>query len=140
MAPAAEFFKKYQSKAGAEGVDPLGYYLGGWGYAYLRCSAQAIERRQEPRRRQDRRLLPQEHVQDHHRRLKFGPSGEWTKSGMMQVQYHGIKRSGLETWRGMDYQTVLTPGRSEDRQPDLSVREGEVGGRKGLLREHCLVC
>ena len=27
MKPAAEFFKKYQAKAGAEGVDPLGYYL-----------------------------------------------------------------------------------------------------------------
>ena len=42
MAPAAEFFKKYQARAGAEGVDPLGYYLGGWGYAYLTCSGQAI--------------------------------------------------------------------------------------------------
>jgi branched-chain amino acid transport system substrate-binding protein len=29
---------------------------------------------------------------------------------MLQVQYHGIKQgAGLETWRGMDYQTVLTP-------------------------------
>ena len=30
----------------------------------------------------------------------YGPGGEWTKSGMMQVQYHGIKEGdGLETWR-----------------------------------------
>src|SRR5260221_13209833 len=29
MAPAAEFFKKYQARAASEGVDPLGYYLGG---------------------------------------------------------------------------------------------------------------
>ena len=29
---------------------------------------------------------------------------------MMQVQYHDIKAdSNLETWRGMSYQTVLTP-------------------------------
>jgi len=29
---------------------------------------------------------------------------------MMQVQYHDIKEgAGLETWRGMSYQTVLTP-------------------------------
>ena len=35
----------------------------------------------------------------------------------MQVQYHGIKHgAGLETWRGMSYQTVLTPGESQDRQ------------------------
>jgi len=41
---------------------------------------------------------------------RYGPNGEWTKSGMMQVQYHGIKEgAGLDTWRGMSYQTVLTP-------------------------------
>jgi branched-chain amino acid transport system substrate-binding protein len=29
---------------------------------------------------------------------------------MMQVQYHSIKEgAGLDTWRGMSYQTVLTP-------------------------------
>ena len=25
--------------------------------------------------------------------IKFGKNGEWTKSGMMQVQYHDIKRT-----------------------------------------------
>jgi branched-chain amino acid transport system substrate-binding protein len=29
---------------------------------------------------------------------------------MMQVQYHGITdAANLDTWRGMSYQTVLTP-------------------------------
>jgi len=41
---------------------------------------------------------------------KYGPGGEWTKTGMLQVQYHdhqGWRRTrGLE---GMSYQTVLTP-------------------------------
>jgi branched-chain amino acid transport system substrate-binding protein len=32
---------------------------------------------------------------------------------MMQVQYHDIKEgAGLETWKGMGYQTVLTPKES----------------------------
>ena len=44
----------------------------------------------------------------------YGPGGEWTKSGMMQVQYHDIKEG--ETWKGMNYQTVLTPGRKQDRR------------------------
>jgi branched-chain amino acid transport system substrate-binding protein len=30
-----EFLAKYQARAAAEGVDPLGYYLGTWGYATL---------------------------------------------------------------------------------------------------------
>ena len=57
--------------------------------------------------------------------IKFGKNGEWTKSGMLQVQYHGITDAAdLETWRGMSYQTVLTPDRREDRQRHLSLREG----------------
>ena len=37
-------------------------------------------------------------------------NAQWDKGRMLQVQYHGIKPgAGLETWRGMDYQTVLTP-------------------------------
>src|SRR3984885_3687005 len=43
LEPAADFFKKYQDRAKAEGVDPLGYYLGGWGYAYFQVLQQAVE-------------------------------------------------------------------------------------------------
>src|SRR5207247_9784651 len=38
----ADFLKKYQAKAGSEGVDPLGYYIGPWGYAQMEVLAQAI--------------------------------------------------------------------------------------------------
>jgi branched-chain amino acid transport system substrate-binding protein len=42
--------------------------------------------------------------------ITFGPYGEWTKQASLQVQYHGITdAANLETWRGMSYQTVLTP-------------------------------
>ena len=41
---------------------------------------------------------------------RFGKDGEWTKSEMLEVQYHGITdAANLETWRGMSHQTVLTP-------------------------------
>ena len=51
------------------------------------------------------------------------------KSGMLQVQYHDIKEgAGLETWRGMDHQTVLTPAEFKTGNDHLSVREGEVSG------------
>src|SRR4051794_19159989 len=107
MAPAVEFFKKYQARAGAEGVDPLGYYLGGWGYAYLSALEQAIN---------VAKSIEDDKVADAFRKTTFktimgdwsyGPGGEWTKSGMMQVQYHDIKEG--ETWKGMNYQTVLSP-------------------------------
>jgi branched-chain amino acid transport system substrate-binding protein len=110
MAPAADFFKKYQARAGAEGVDPLGYYLGGWGYAYASIVGQAIE---------GTKSVEDAKIADYFRKTTFktimgdwsyGPGGEWTKSGMMQVQYHGVKDGNdLEQWRGMAVQTVLTP-------------------------------
>ena len=110
LEPAAEFFKTYQARAGAEGVDPLGYYLGGWGYAYISVLAEAVA---------GAKSIEDAKVADYLRKGTFktimgewsyGPGGEWTKSGMMQVQYHDIKEgAGLETWRGMSYQTVLTP-------------------------------
>jgi branched-chain amino acid transport system substrate-binding protein len=110
MKPAAEFFKKYQARAGAEGVDPLGYYLGGWGYAYINMLGEAVA---GTKSLDDNKIADYLRKNTHHTIMgdwSYGPGGEWTKSGMMQVQYHDIKEgAGLETWKGMSYQTVLTP-------------------------------
>jgi branched-chain amino acid transport system substrate-binding protein len=110
LAPAAAFFKTYQARAGAEGVDPIGYYLGGWGYAFLSVLGQAVE---------GAKSIEDDKIADYLRKNEFktimgnwsyGPGGEWTKSGMMQVQYHGIKDgASIDIWRGMDHQTLLTP-------------------------------
>jgi branched-chain amino acid transport system substrate-binding protein len=111
MAPAADFFKKYQARAASEGADPLGYYLGGWGYAYLQVLADGIN---------GSKSVNDDKIADYLRShefntimapgIRFGKNGEWTKSGALQVQYHGITgAANLDTWRGMSYQTVLTP-------------------------------
>jgi branched-chain amino acid transport system substrate-binding protein len=111
MAPAADFFKKYQARAAGQGVDPLGYYLGGWGYAYLQVMAQAVE---------GTKSIDDAKLADYLRSnavnsimaegVKFGKNGEWVKDHQLQVQYHDITDgANLETWRGMSYQTVLTP-------------------------------
>ena len=68
FAGVGDLMKQYQASAGAEGVDPLGYYLPPWGYAQLQVLQQAVEGNQEPRRRQARRLHPRQHVQDRRRR------------------------------------------------------------------------
>jgi branched-chain amino acid transport system substrate-binding protein len=110
MAPAADFFKKYQAQAPAAKVDPLGYYLGGWGYAYINMLGEAIAATKsvdDDKIAEWLRKTPHKTIMG---TWSYGPGGEWTKSGMMQVQYHDIKEgAGLETWKGMSYQTVLTP-------------------------------
>ena len=104
------FFKEYQSKAKAAGVDPLGYYLGGWGYARMQVLEQAIKGAKSIN---DDKLAAYMKKATFHTimgPIKFGKKGEWAESRMLTVQYHGITdKANLETWRGMSYQTVLTP-------------------------------
>ena len=111
MFPGTEdFLKKYQARAAAEGVDPLGYYLGTWGYAYIQILGEAV---------QATKSLDDNKLADHIRNttfktimgdVKFGKGGEWAQGRMLQVQYHDIKSTELDQFRGMDTQTVLTPG------------------------------
>ena len=107
---ALELLKKYQERAKAAGTDPLGYYMPVWAYAYLQVLGDSIA---ATKSLNDDVLADYLHkttfktvVGD----VKFNQDGEWTKSAMLQVQYHGITdAANLETWRGMSYQTVLTP-------------------------------
>ena len=94
----------------AEGEDTLGYYPGGWGYAYAGIVGEAIA---------NYKSVEDAKIADYFRKTTFktnmgswsyGPGGEWTKSGMLQVQYHGVKDgTDLDQWRGMAVQTVLSP-------------------------------
>jgi branched-chain amino acid transport system substrate-binding protein len=105
-----DFFKKYQTRAAAEGVDPLGYYLGGWGYAYVQILGDAVQATKSLNDDKLAEYIGKTTFKTIMGDVTFGKGGEWDKGRMLQVQYHGIKPgAGLETWRGMDYQTVLTP-------------------------------
>ena len=112
MAPAADFFKKYQARAprlkasirsaiiSAAGVTPI-----------CRCWPQAVDRHEEHRRRQARRLPARPRVQHHHGgRRPVRQKRRMDQVRQLQVQYHDLTdAANLDTWRGMSYQTVLTP-------------------------------
>jgi branched-chain amino acid transport system substrate-binding protein len=104
-----EFLAKYQARAGSEGVDPLGYYLGTWGYAYTQLIGQAIA---------GAGSLDDEKLAAHFRSatfdtilgpVKFGAQGEWAESRMIAVQYHGIKSKDLDQFKDMNSQTIVAP-------------------------------
>jgi branched-chain amino acid transport system substrate-binding protein len=104
-----EFLAKYQAKAGAEGVDPLGYYLGTWGYAYMQLLEQAIR---------ETKTVNDDKLADYFRTatfktimgdVKYGAGGEWVESRFVVVQYHGIKGNDLDQFKGMQTQTILGP-------------------------------
>jgi branched-chain amino acid transport system substrate-binding protein len=104
-----EFFAEYQKRAKEAGVDPLGYYLPPYAYAAVQILGQAIEAT---------RSLDQQKVADHIRanefntivgKVRFGPTGEWAKSRVLQVQYQGIKGTDIEQFRGPGRKVVLYP-------------------------------
>jgi len=104
-----EFLTKYQARAGAEGVDPLGYYLGTWGYAYAQLIEQGIKGAGST---DDEKLANYFRTATFDTILgpvKFGANGEWAESRMIAVQYHGIKGDDLEQFKGMNVQTIVGP-------------------------------
>jgi branched-chain amino acid transport system substrate-binding protein len=109
FAGTEDFLKKYQSRAGAEGVDPLGYYLGTWGYAYIQILGEAVQATKSLNDNSLADYIGKTTFKTIMGDVKFGKGGEWEQGRMLQVQYHGIKSTELDQFRGMDTQTVLTP-------------------------------
>ncbi|MGE0256045.1 MAG: amino acid ABC transporter substrate-binding protein [Alphaproteobacteria bacterium] len=86
-----EFLAKYQPRAKAAGVDPLGHYLPPWAYAYLQVLGQAIA---ETKSTDDKVLAEYLHKNAFETIIgdvEFGPSGEWKKTRVLFVQYKGLK-------------------------------------------------
>jgi branched-chain amino acid transport system substrate-binding protein len=105
----ADFLKKYQARAGSEGVDPLGYYIGPWGYAQMEVLAQAIV---------GTKSLNDDKLADYIRAntfktvvgdVKFGKDGEWAQSRVLQVQFQNVKGNDVAQFKDISTQVVLTP-------------------------------
>ena len=103
------FLAKYQKLAKGKGVDPLGYYLPPYAYAYLQVLEQAITATKS---------MDHAKVGAHMRKatfdtvvgkVKFAPNGEWANTRALMVQYQGIKDNKLETFTKPGTRVVLYP-------------------------------
>ena len=104
-----DLIKKYQDRAKAEGVDPLGYYMAPWAYSQLQVLQQAVEGTQSL---DDKKLAAYMHANTFHTVLgdiKFDKNGEWVQARMLQVQFHDVKSNDIEQFRTMGTQTVVSP-------------------------------
>jgi branched-chain amino acid transport system substrate-binding protein len=104
-----EFLAKYQERAGKEGVDPLGYYLGPWAYADLQVLGQAVEAVGSL----DQDKLA-EYIHTHEFKtvvgdVSFGEKGEWTRARIMTVQFQNITGNSVDDFRDGKGETVLWP-------------------------------
>ena len=105
----ADLIKRYQARAGAEGVDPLGYYMAPWGYAQLQVLAQAVE---------GTKSLDDAKLGDYIRAntfktvvgdVKFGAKGEWAQSRVLQVQFQNVKGNDVGQFKDVSTQVVVAP-------------------------------
>jgi branched-chain amino acid transport system substrate-binding protein len=104
-----DLMKTYQSRAQAEGVDPLGYYMAPWAYAQLQVLQQAIE---ATKSLDDAKLAA--HIRASTFKtvvgdVKFGPKGEWAQSRVLQVQFQGVKSNAVDQFRDVSTQVVVAP-------------------------------
>jgi len=103
------FLEKYQAKAPAAGVDPLGYYLPPYAYAYLQILGDAVTAVGS---------LDQQAIADYIRSnthktvvgdVTFAANGEWAKGRALMVQFQGVDDSGLDQFTKAGTRVVLWP-------------------------------
>jgi branched-chain amino acid transport system substrate-binding protein len=104
-----DLMKKYQARAAAEGVDPLGYYMAPQAYAQFQVLAQAITAT---------KTLNDDKLADYIRAntfktvlgdVKFGKGGEWAEGRVLQVQFQNIKGNDVDQFKDVKTQVVVSP-------------------------------
>ena len=104
-----ELVKKYQARAGAEGVDPLGYYMPVWAYAYLQVLGDSIAAT---------KTLNDDKLADYIRAttfktvvgdVKFGKQGEWAVERTMAAQFQNIKGNTIDDFRDLKTEVIVYP-------------------------------
>ncbi|MGD9767526.1 MAG: amino acid ABC transporter substrate-binding protein [Pseudolabrys sp.] len=104
-----DLIKKYQARAAAEGVDPLGYYMPVWAYAYLQVLGDAVNATKS---------LDDGKIAEYIRKttfkttvgdVKFGKNGEWANERVMAAQFQNIKSNSIEEFRKLDTLPIIYP-------------------------------
>ncbi|HUZ73833.1 MAG TPA: amino acid ABC transporter substrate-binding protein [Stellaceae bacterium] len=110
----ADVLKRYQAEAVKEGVDPLGYYMVPWAYAYLQVLGDAVEATKSLDQAKLARYMHEATFKTVGGDIKFGKDGEWAKSRMLDVQYQHITGNSAEAFRDPKNTVILTPAAYKD--------------------------
>ena len=106
-----DFIKKYQARAPAEGVDPLGYFLPPFAYSELQILGQAVEATQSLDEDTLVKYMRSHTFKTIEGDIAFGPEGEWTEARPIWTQYHDIKGHDVEQFREPKTVTILSPAK-----------------------------
>ena len=104
-----DFLKTYRSRAGAEGVDPLGVFLPPFAYARMQVLEQAVK---------GAGTLDDDKLADYLRAhtfktvvgdIAYGKDGEWAEPRLIWTQFQGIKGNDLSQFENPATEVVLLP-------------------------------
>jgi len=104
-----EFLATYQSRAAGAGADPLGYYVPPYAYARMQVIGQAIAATNALDANKLAAYLRANELHTIVGDIRFNQDGEWSKSGVLTVQYQGIVGNGLDQFRRSGTYVVLAP-------------------------------
>ena len=106
---AFDLIAKYQARAKDAGVDPLGYYMPVWAYAYLQVLGDAIAATNS---------LKDNALADYIRKttfktvvgdVKFGSGGEWAEERTLAAQFQNIKGNSVDDFRDLKTEVIVYP-------------------------------
>ena len=117
------FLEKYQAAAVGKGVDPLGFYLQPYAYAYLQVLGQAITATGGMDHAAIGEYIRNNEFSTVVGKVSFAPNGEWAKTRVLMVQYQGIQDTELATFAKAGTSVVLYP--AEWKSGDINVPYAE---------------
>jgi len=106
---ADEFIAKYQARAAAAGVDPLGYYVPPFTYATLQVVEQAVTATGTLDQDKLAAYIHATAFDTVVGKVKFGPDGEWASPRILTIQYQNIRGHGMEQFTEPGHQVILYP-------------------------------
>jgi branched-chain amino acid transport system substrate-binding protein len=98
-----DLLARYQKVAPSRKVDPLGYYLAPWAYAYLQILGDAVNAVGEIDHAAIAKHIHATEFSTVVGKVKFGKNGEWSKGRTLTVQWQNIKNKN-------DLQQFTKPG------------------------------
>ncbi len=104
-----EFLKRYQEKAAAQGVDPLGYYLPPFAYAEMQILGEAVTAVGGLDQAKIAEYIHKTAFKTIVGDVKFADNGEWEKPRLLFVQYQGIEGNDVDQFRQPGKQVILYP-------------------------------
>lgn len=101
------FLKKYQARAGKEGVDPFGFYLPPFAYAEMQVIEQAVRAVGSLDQGKLAEYMHKSSFETVAATFSFGKNGEWTKNHILYAQYGGVTSNDPSEWAKPGHSTVL---------------------------------